>query len=788
VETRPAGTSVTTGEGGTPITLFANYFKIETDDTQRVQDYRVDFEPEVESVKVRRLLVQQLNLFRNQAGDPCFVFDGKSNLKAMTQLDPHSLRTEHLVPANSLPGGGPPEAIKVIFLRGENPVEWGSFEMMRFYNMQMRRNFQHLNWLLIFRDFYDPATRIPMPQFGIDVMLGLTTAINQHDGGILMACDAINKIIRHETVLQVMRTAMSRSGAEGVRREVGGVIVMTSYNNRTYKVDDIDFHKTPESTFERRGRGQVSFLNYYKEQYGITIQDKQQPLLICLPSIRDKRAAEQRGQAATTHLLIPELCVMTGLSESLRTDFNLKKQLTQSTQLPPAERYNQLGQFRQRLVANPDVRRDMQIWNLKFSEGLVQLGGRKLDNESLQMARPQPIPIQNPGDFSKEMRSVPMLDARSWAKWAILFPPRCGEVVEPFLEAFRKVSQPLGLSLSNPRREPLSDDRVPAYLTKLSQLNVTPDVFVVCILPNNNKDRYDAIKKRLCIETPCASQCVLSKTLSKQGQMMSVATKICLQMACKFGSSAWGVPIPAKNTMVIGVDTYHDGARKGESVGAFVASMNDNLTRYYSRVSYHHNRDELSSMMAANLSQALDEYKRQNGGRLPDRVVVYRDGVSDGQITHVFHVELNEIRNALNAAAGTDGKDVKLAYIIVTKRINTKFFLQNLQARRLENPQPGTVVDTVVTRPERLEFYLVAQSVRAGTVAPTNFNIICNEIGWKPRIYQVLSYKLCHMYYNWPGTIRVPAPCQYAHKLAFLTGTSLHREPHQSLCDRLFFL
>jgi len=23
-----------------------------------------------------------------------------------------------------------------------------------------------------------------------------------------------------------------------------------------------------------------------------------------------------------------------------------------------------------------------------------------------------------------------------------------------------------------------------------------------------------------------------------------------------------------------------------------------------------------------------------------------------------------------------------------------------------------------------------------------------------------LSYKLTHMYYNWPGTIRVPAPCQ----------------------------
>ena len=26
---------------------------------------------------------------------------------------------------------------------------------------------------------------------------------------------------------------------------------------------------------------------------------------------------------------------------------------------------------------------------------------------------------------------------------------------------------------------------------------------------------------------------------------------------------------------------------------------------------------------------------------------------------------------------------------------------------------------------------------------------------------------MTHMYFNWPGTVRVPAPCQYAHKLAY---------------------
>ena len=35
-----------------------------------------------------------------------------------------------------------------------------------------------------------------------------------------------------------------------------------------------------------------------------------------------------------------------------------------------------------------------------------------------------------------------------------------------------------------------------------------------------------------------------------------------------------------KNVMVIGVDTYHDSASKGKSVGGFIASTNSTFTRY----------------------------------------------------------------------------------------------------------------------------------------------------------------------------------------------------------------
>ncbi|KAK2702853.1 hypothetical protein QYM36_018557, partial [Artemia franciscana] len=35
------------------------------------------------------------------------------------------------------------------------------------------------------------------------------------------------------------------------------------------------------------------------------------------------------------------------------------------------------------------------------------------------------------------------------------------------------------------------------------------------------------------------------------------------------------------------------------------------------------------------------------------------------------------------------------------------------------------------------------------------------------------------------GTVRVPAPCQYAHKIELVVGESIHREPSEALAERL---
>lgn len=78
----------------------------------------------------------------------------------------------------------------------------------------------------------------------------------------------------------------------------------------------------------------------------------------------------------------------------------------------------------------------------------------------------------------------------------------------------------------------------------------------------------------------------------------------------------------------------------------------------------------------------------------------------------------------------------------------------------VDNPPPGVIVDHTITRRYLYDFFMVPQNVRQGTVSPTHLIVVHDEIDLKVDIVQRLSYKLCFLYYNWPGTIRVPACCQ----------------------------
>ena len=75
---------------------------------------------------------------------------------------------------------------------------------------------------------------------------------------------------------------MSIEGSSGRdRRDVYGCRVFPlRYNNRSYKIDELDFESTPQSTFSGRNGEETTFEEYYKKMYDITVKDKNQPLIV----------------------------------------------------------------------------------------------------------------------------------------------------------------------------------------------------------------------------------------------------------------------------------------------------------------------------------------------------------------------------------------------------------------------------------------------------------------------------------------------------------------------------
>lgn len=121
--------------------------------------------------------------------------------------------------------------------------------------------------------------------------------------------------------------------------------------------------------------------------------------------------------------------------------------------------------------------------------------------------------------------------------------------------------------ITEPQYHEIHNDRSESYTDCLEKVmsKVNPQI-VLCILTKNRADTYSAIKKKLCIDRPVPSQVVTARCFNPKG-VMSIATKVAIQMNCKIGGIPWTVHIPLTGIMVVGYDVCHDTNKRGTDFG-----------------------------------------------------------------------------------------------------------------------------------------------------------------------------------------------------------------------------
>ncbi|XP_031426226.1 piwi-like protein 2 [Clupea harengus] len=756
------------GTKGNPLTVGSNHIPIRCKN-EAVYQYHVTFTPNVESIGMRFGMMKE---HRSTTGD-VIAFDGSILYLPLRLNEVVHLQSERKTDNQEI-------KIKIQMTKIIPP---NSDLCLPFYNVVLRRVMKILGLKLVGRNHYDPTVAVILGKHRLQVWPGYATCIKHTDGGLYLSVDVTHKVLRNDSVLDVMHAIHQQSREsfqEECTKELVGSIIITRYNNRTYRIDDIEWSKSPRDTFTLEDGTQTTFKDYYSKNYGITIKEQDQPLLVNRPKERSK----PQGKVITGEiLLLPELAFMTGIPDKMRKDFHVMKDLTQHINVGGEQHTQSLKQLLMKMNTIPEAQTELARWGLEITTDILMTQARTLPQETICLQRASFVPSAD-ASWSREVVREASISCVPLNCWAIFYPRRAASQVEELVNAFGKVAGPIGLRLSRPTHVELRDDRTDTYIKSIhSQLTSDPNIqLVICIITGNKDDLYSAIKKLCCVQSPVPSQAINVRTISQPQKLRSIAQKILLQMNAKLGGELWSVNVPLKQLMVIGVDVHHDTSKKYRSVMGFVASLNSTLTRWYSRVIFQMPNEEIISGFRSCLLGALQKYHEQNRS-FPEKIVIYRDGVSEGQLKTV---ELFEIPQILKCFETYQDYEPKLVFIVVQKRVSTTLY--SFSGDRVGAPPPGTVLDHTVTNRDLVDFYLMAHSIRQGCGLPTHYISLYNTANLTPDHLQRLTFKMCHMYWNWPGTIRVPAPCKYAHKLAFLTGQSLHSEPSINLADKLYFL
>ncbi|XP_076226679.1 argonaute 3 isoform X2 [Nomia melanderi] len=756
------------GTGGKPVQLSANYINLKLDAGKGLFNYEVKFNPDIDSRPLRRKLLNQ----HLQALGRTRVFDG-----VMLYL-PQKLQQDITIFKSTHPLDGTSIILTVIYKKEQSMTE-----NIPFFNVLLGRVMRALSLVRIGQHNFNPKGIRSVPQHKLEVWPGYVTAISEYEGGLMLCIDAKHRVMRTETVRDIMINLGNKPNfRDAVMKEIVGLSVFTRYNNRTYRVDDIAWDKDPSYSFDKGGQ-QITLFDYYKQHWNLKIRDPKQPLLVHRAKMKSPTGEPQEQLI----LLIPELCYIASLTDSIRSDFKVMKDLDVLTKMTPNARRDVFKHFVQEVQNNDIPREILAEWGLRLESNLIDFTGRVLEPEEIIFGQNRKFrpPNHKPADWGSVVCKNSMLRSPNLNQWFVLFSQRDTRCSQEFVDMFKKVSKAMGMVVRDPQIICLRDDRTETYLQELRR-NIQRNInLMVIIFPTNRTDRYSAVKRVCCVEMPIPSQVIMSRTISRGDKLKSITEKIALQINCKIGGALWALAIPMDNCMICGIDVYHGGTSQSTrgSVAGFVASLDKLLTTWHSKICLQSRHQELVDMLQICLISALKAYYKHNK-RYPDRIIVYRDGVGDGQIDTVAKYEVKQLLATFKNIEPT--YQPTLTVIAIHKRINTRLFAKCNSG--LENPLPGTIVDTCITRPSIYDFFLVSQNVRMGTVSPTRYIVVYDNKNMKAEHIQRLTYKLCHLYYNWPGTVKVPAPCQYAHKLVSLVGQNIQIEPHETLSDTLFYL
>lgn len=158
----------------------------------------------------------------------------------------------------------------------------------------------------------------------------------------------------------------------------------------------------------------------------------------------DRRKGAEENQTIS---LIPELCVVCGMEEKYKADFQFKKAMDAAIKKDPRARAAAVNKFMRSFNESP-AHKDFAQWGFTLNNRPQEVPGRVLNPYKVNFGGNQQKDTSRPFDF----RGTQMYDARQpITRWVVISPENAREGGE-FINNLNKVCPGLGMSLGRPKQ------------------------------------------------------------------------------------------------------------------------------------------------------------------------------------------------------------------------------------------------------------------------------------------------------------------------------------------------
>lgn len=668
-------------------------------------------------------------------------------------------------------------------------------EMLQVFSVCLNSLMKHLKYKeygLSGRFFdHNKKNKVNLGYMGsVDILSGFKVSAGVYNKGIpKLLVDWQSRIIRSSSLWDEYCDAIDRGiKVNAIEDAILGRNYINVLNNKSVTIHGIDFKLTPESShseFETWG-------DYFKSTYGITkIEDWNQPLVFNLRRKKVKAPMEKKAQIIEEKsYFLPEFLKGTGLTDKMKNDFRTMQSVSEYTKIGPTTRNERIHELAGAMSKKTGKVADLFEMDLDSNH----LEALQIPKPKIDFAKDTIIPDR--GNFFVKGKIYKPKDIK---KWAIIW-ERDENFAYDFSDHLYHACERLGIKVDYPEMIALPDGtRKPEDIKKAVKKAYENGADIIVTISDNitAKRGYKLYKELCCKKYGIAHQNIrLNNKIFQGSKSRGIFDKIAIQMSTKLGAAPWKVQQPLEipkghKIMQIGADVFH--SRGKESIASVVATLNSTFSKH---VSYSRVQPKRGQEIMKNMSEmVLDcvKYFKKTNKFLPDTIVFFRDGVGSGQHGLVKEHEIKTIEAGLEETYKE--KAPKLVFILVTKRINDRFFTKKGAGNILDNPESGTIIERGVTSNEIFDYFMVAQKVTQGTATPTHYEVIHNNSVFCADFFYTMTYFMTFNYFNWSGPVKVPSVCQYAHKQAYLLGeshllkvSSKDSGIHKNLRKYLFYL